>query len=109
MHIPSFPPSLADWKNIPSEKLPGETGFVISKKQTIGEITIRYLEYSPHYSADHWCEKGHLVFVTEGSLILEHKDNTTLLIEKGMSYLVGDNSSAHKAKSITGASVIIVD
>lgn len=109
MKIENYFPSAIDWGKIPSEKRLGETGFTVFKTRTIGEIKIRFVEYSKGYLSDHWCDKGHLIFVLEGELILEHKDNSEMTIKKGMSYLAGDNSLAHRGKSVNGAKVFIVD
>lgn len=74
MNISKLLPQLIDWEKFSSKKIIDETGFVISKTQMIGEIKVRLVEYSTDYFADHWCEKGHIIFVAEGELIIEHKD-----------------------------------
>lgn len=109
MNIQKLLPQLIEWEKFPSEKIIGKNGFVISKTQMLGEIKVRLVEYSTDYFADHWCEKGHLIFIAEGELIIEHKDHSPCTVTKGMSYVVGDNSLAHKAKSFSGAKVFIVD
>jgi hypothetical protein len=109
MEIETFQPSCIDWKNVPSEKIMGESGFIVSRKKSVGKINIRFIEYSKNYLADLWCDKGHIVFVIEGILILGHKNNSVQVIEKGMSYIVGDYSMSHRAKSIEGAKVFIID
>lgn len=109
MNIPKFLPQLIEWEKVLSEKIIDKNGFAISKTQMIDGIRIRLVEYSVGYFADHWCEKGHIIFVVEGELIIEHKDHSTCTVTKGMSYLVGDNSLTHRAKSISGAKVFVVD
>ena len=109
MNICNFAPLSVQWEKISSEKVVGESGYVISKTQIVGEIKVRIVEYSHSYLADHWCDKGHIVFVIEGELIIEHKNGSSYNIKKGMSYFVGDNSMPHKAKSNSGAKVFIVD
>lgn len=109
MILENISPISFNWNNLVSEKFEGETGYTIIKAHSVGTIKLRYVEYSTHYLANHWCDKGHLVFVISGQLIIEHKDNTVITLHKGSAYVVGDNAMAHKAKSTEGATVIIVD
>ena len=109
MTIKNINPTSFNWDDFVSEKFDGETGYATIKTQTIGTIKIRQVQYSINYLADHWCDKGHIVFVISGQLIIEHKDNTEIILNSGSTYVVGDNSMAHKAKSTVGATVLIVD
>ena len=109
MIIDNFSPNSFDWGRIPSEKTIGETGFAIVKWQSMGNIKVRWVEYANNYIADHWCDKGHIVFVISGQLIIEHKDKSIHIIDSGSTYLVGDNTMPHKAKSVNGAIVFIID
>lgn len=109
MNIENFLPLSFDWKNIPGEKINGENGFAMIKTQTLGSIKIRYVEYSTNYIADHWCDKGHIVYIIQGELMIEHKDNSIHSLISGMSYLIGDNTLSHKVKSTTGAKILIID
>ena len=67
------------------------------------------VEYSANYLADHWCEKGHLLFVLEGELTTELSDGKKLKMTKGMSYQVSDELSSHRSFSLAGAKLLIVD
>ena len=109
MTIDSFLPLSFDWDSIPTQKIDGETGFCTIKTKTLGEIKIRHIEYSANYSADHWCDKGHIVFIIDGELKIEHKDNSIHTLQGGMTYLIGDNTLAHQAKSKLGAKALIID
>jgi hypothetical protein len=109
MIIENTYPTSFNWDNILAEKFEGKTGYAAIKTEMFGTIKVRQVEYSRNYLADHWCDKGHIVFVVSGELIIEHKDNTKLILNSGATYVVGDNSMAHKAKSIDGAIVLIVD
>ena len=75
----------------------------------MGGLRIRMVEYSANYLADHWCQKGHLLFVLEGELITELADGKKFTMIKGMSYQVSDVLSSHKSFSATGAKLLIVD
>lgn len=109
MTLENINPTSFHWDNLIAEKFDGESGCTIIKTQYVGTIKIRYVEYSANYLADHWCTKGHIVYVISGALIIEHNDKTELLLNHGSTYIVGDNSMAHKAKSVNGATVFIVD
>jgi glyoxylate utilization-related uncharacterized protein len=109
MKLEKLLPTLVDWQNIPSEQTPGKTGFTISKMHMMGDTKIRLVEYSANYTADHWCDKGHILFVLEGELEIQYKNETCHVVKKGMSYLVGDDSMAHMAVSKEGAKILIID
>lgn len=109
MTIENFLPLSFDWKDIPTEIVKGEIGHAIIKTQNIGVIQIREVEYSSGYVADHWCDKGHIVYIIQGDLIIEHKDGLIHSLKSGMSYLIGDNTLSHKLKSGNGAKVLIID
>ena len=109
MIIEYINPTLFNWDNLVAEKFDGETGYATIKTQIVGTIKIRQVKYSSNYLADHWCDKGHIVFVISGQLILEHINKTELVINSGSTYVVGDNSMAHKAKSTVGSLVLIID
>lgn len=109
MIIEHLLPKSFQWNHVAAEKVDGLSGYANIKTQVLGSIKIRQVDYSPNYEADHWCEKGHLVFVLSGQLVLEHKDNKVQTLNKDSVYVVGDDSMAHKAKSNEGATVIIVD
>uniref|UniRef100_Q01TJ4 Cupin 2, conserved barrel domain protein n=1 Tax=Solibacter usitatus (strain Ellin6076) TaxID=234267 RepID=Q01TJ4_SOLUE len=59
--------------------------------------------------ADHWCEKGHVLFCLEGELHTKLMDGRVATLRPGMSYQVGDGMEAHRSYSPTGAKLFIVD
>ncbi len=105
----AIPFTLMDWETVPVERHNGETGFAEWKVIRIGDIRIRRVVYSPGYRADHWCDKGHVIFCVEGEMTTELKDGSTFILKKGMSYHVGDNADSHRSATISGASLFIVD
>jgi hypothetical protein len=109
MNIGKINPTAIYWDKINSETFNGETGFTVVKSQSFGDMKIRQVEYSANYLADHWCEKGHVVFMVSGQLMLEHIDGSVLEMNGGSTYVVGDNTMAHRARSNSGALVLIVD
>ena len=46
--------------------------------------------YTPGYFADHWCDRGHVLYVVEGEVDTELRDGRTLKLNSGMSYHVAD-------------------
>jgi quercetin dioxygenase-like cupin family protein len=67
------------------------------------------VEYSPGYLADHWCDKGHILLVLEGSITTEFKDGSRVVVHAGESYQVADDTRAHRSSTAEGASLFIVD
>ena len=88
---------------------PGDPGE--SRWQTFeaGDIRTRIVEYSPGYVADHWCERGHVVFVLEGELVTELRDGRSFTLGPGQGYVVSDADGAHRSVSPRGARLFIVD
>jgi hypothetical protein len=104
-----IPFDVTDWSSVSSTTHPGETGVATWKTLQLGGLRIRMVEYSKNYLADHWCEKGHLLFVLEGELITELKDGKKFEMTEGMSYQVSDELSSHRSFSPNGAKLLIVD
>jgi quercetin dioxygenase-like cupin family protein len=110
MKIPELAFSVTDWSQIAPTEHPGETGKAFWRTLNIGDIRIRIVEYSPGYLADHWCDRGHILYVLEGSLVSELKDGRRFTLSAGMSYQVSDNGdAAHRSSTAEGAKLFIVD
>ena len=109
MKLASFPFTTTDWSNIPPTEHQGEHGAAYWRTQHFGEIRVRMVEYTPGYLADHWCEKGHIIFCLSGQLDTELKDGRRFTLTAGMSYQVADNTQPHRSSSTIGATLFIVD
>jgi hypothetical protein len=109
MKIAGIPYEAIDLESIPPEAHPGERGESTWKTAIRGELRVRIVEYGPGYLADHWCEKGHVVYVLEGSFVSELKDGRKTAVSKGMCYLVSDNAEAHRSSTEGGVKLLIVD
>jgi hypothetical protein len=109
MQMPSFAFETTDWSAIEPTTHPGERGVALWRTRQMGNIRVRIVEYSADYLADHWCEKGHVLFCLEGELHTELKDGRIAILKPGMSYQVGDGSQAHRSSSLNGAKLFIVD
>jgi quercetin dioxygenase-like cupin family protein len=110
MKIPELPFTTTDWSQVPSSEHSGETGRAFWRTLNIGDVRVRTVEYTPGYLADHWCDRGHILYVLEGELDTELKDGRTFKLTPGMSYQVSDfGDAAHRSSTRTGAKLFIVD
>jgi hypothetical protein len=110
MKIPALPFTVTDWAAVPAMEHPGETGFAIWRTLQVGDLRVRVVEYSAGYLADHWCDRGHVLFVLEGELDTELRDGRTFRLTPGTSYQVSDfGDAAHRSSTRTGAKLFIVD
>ena len=109
MIIENLNPHSLDWTQIPIEKILGERGVALVKIQQVGNIKFRMVEYSKAYAADHWCEKGHIVHILFGELIIEYKDRPAHTIKQDTTYVIGNNTTVHKVRSDDGATALIID
>jgi quercetin dioxygenase-like cupin family protein len=109
MKIEPAPMQPVDWSKIDPTEHQGEPGTATWRTQKLGDIRVRVVEYSPGYIANHWCAKGHVVYVLSGEIISEQRSGTKFTLSAGMSYLVGDDSDAHRSFSPNGAKLFIVD
>lgn len=110
MKIPALPFTITDWTTVPATRHPGETGEALWRAFTIGDLRVRMVEYSPGYLADHWCNRGHVLYVVAGELETELEDGRTFTLTPGMSYQVSDHGdAAHRSKTTSGATLFVVD
>lgn len=109
MKIQDVPFTVTDWTRASSAEHPGDTGKAIWRTLEIGNIRVRIVEYSPGYSADHWCTRGHVVLVLEGELSTELKDGRRFVLRPGMTYQVASGAEPHKSSTLSGAKLFIVD
>jgi quercetin dioxygenase-like cupin family protein len=110
MKIPALPFTVVDWQSLPAVEHKGETGMALWRTLDIGDLRIRHVEYTPGYLADHWCDRGHVLYVLEGILETELRDGRRFTMTAGMSYQVSDfGDSAHRSSTAGGAKLFIVD
>lgn len=109
MKMSAIPFGITDWETIVSTEHPGSSGTAFWRTQQCGDIRVRMVEYSPGYVADHWCDKGHILFCLAGRLDTELADGRTFTLTPGMSYHVADNTSPHRSSTVQGATLFIVD
>lgn len=106
IHIPF---QVTDWADVPVTIHKGETGEAYWRTRTHGGLRLRLVEYSAGYKADHWCERGHIIYCIEGSMTTELSDGSLHTMTKGMTYEVSDNLSSHRSYTGHGATLFIID
>ena len=67
MRIDNLPFGTTDWSTIEPTLHPGEHGEACWRTRQFGDIRVRMVEYSAGYLADHWCKKGHILFVPKAN------------------------------------------
>ncbi|MGN5479367.1 DHCW motif cupin fold protein [Cupriavidus basilensis] len=109
MRIDNLPFGTTDWSALEPTRHPGERGEALWRTRQFGDIRVRMVEYSAGYLADHWCTKGHILFVLDGELHTELEDGREFVLRAGMSYQVADQAEPHRSSTPTGARLFIVD
>lgn len=110
MKLPSLPYTPVHWDALPATEHPGETGTALWRTLNNGDVRMRVVELSPGYLADHWCDRGHIVYVLEGEVTSELKDGRSFIMKPGMGYTVSDfGDAAHRSWTKDGARLFIVD
>jgi len=88
MQIQNLAAGITDWNRVPLQHEPGQSGTASARTREFGGIKLRLVDYSPGYQADHWCDKGHIVHVIEGSLVIAHRDGRRFTLTPGLTYHV---------------------
>ncbi len=109
MRITDLPFNTTDWTTLAATEHPGITGKALWRTQQFGEMRVRMVEYTAGYLADHWCQKGHVLFCLAGELQTELEDGRLFTLKPGMSYQVADNAEPHRSSTTIGATLFIVD
>ncbi|MGS2718895.1 DHCW motif cupin fold protein [Eionea flava] len=105
----NIPFQTIDWSTIAKTEHPGISGKAFWQTMNFGGLRVRYVEYSENYEADHWCEKGHIVYCIKGEVINKLRDGTQSILKEGMSYIVSDDLSSHKSVTECGVHLLIID
>jgi hypothetical protein len=109
MRLTDIPFQTTDWASVAATRRPGAHGVATSRTKQHGDVRVRVVEYSPGYVADHWCDKGHILFLLEGELHTELRDGRVVVLKPGMSYEVSDGAVPHRSRTATGAKLFLVD
>jgi hypothetical protein len=109
MKLKGAPAEIA-WATLPASDDAGKSGRASAKAHSIGKVQMRVVSYGPDYVSDQWCQKGHIVYVAEGAVTIEHQNGRRCELGAGMSYYVGDDyGSPHRLSSKGGATIFVVD
>ena len=109
MQINNIPFGTTDWSSVEPTTHVGDAGVATWRTRQFGDIRVRLVEYSPGYLADHWCQKGHILFCVDGELGTDLADGRSFTLTQGMSYQVADGAEPHRSHTATGARLFIVD
>jgi hypothetical protein len=109
VNLSDIPFGITDWQQIDPTEHAGEVGVARWRTRQFGTIRVRLVEYTAGYRADHWCQKGHILFCVVGELETELADGRLFRLSPGMSYQVADNAEPHRSRTATGAILFIVD
>ena len=105
----NIPFQTINWPAIEKTEHKGETGKSFWQTMLLDGLRLRIVEYSPGYLADHWCQKGHIVYCLEGEFISELQNGDKISLSAGMSYVVSDDLSSHRSISANGVKLLIID
>jgi hypothetical protein len=109
MQINDIPFGTTDWASVEATTHRGDAGVATWRTRQFGDIRVRLVEYSPGYLADHWCQKGHILFCVDGELGTDLADGRSFTLTPGMSYQVADGAEPHRSHTVKGARLFIVD
>jgi quercetin dioxygenase-like cupin family protein len=110
MKIEGVPFAVTDWNRVSAIEHKGRAGTSFWRSFEEGCLRVRVVDYSPGFEADHWCPRGHILYVLEGELRIALKSGAVHKLGRGMSFAAGnDESDPHLASSPSGARVFIVD
>jgi quercetin dioxygenase-like cupin family protein len=110
MKLQNFPMGMVEWSRTPAVIQAGETGTATARTCELGDIALRLVVYSSGFKSDHWCNKGHIVYVISGSFVIEHEDQTRTELSAGKSWHAPDDArSPHRVLCEAGATVFILD
>jgi hypothetical protein len=110
MKLENLPTGITDWSQVPVAVAPGASGTATLRTREFGSMRMRLVDYSAGYIADHWCSKGHIIFIVAGRLMIEHEDGARHVLTAGMSYHTSDEAGPpHRVLSDGGAIIFVVD
>jgi len=109
MNPENMPFQVINWDEISKTIHPGTTGTAFWQTLQFSGFRVRIVEYSKGYLADHWCQKGHIVYCLEGEFTTEMETGESFQLTKGMTYIVSDELSSHRSITETGVKLLIID
>ncbi len=104
-----IPFTVVDWNTIARTAHKGAPGEATWQTLQFPGLRVRMVEYSENYTADHWCQKGHIVHCLEGEVVTEQEDGSSTILREGMTYIVTDDASSHRSVTRGRVRLLIVD
>ncbi|HLO81413.1 MAG TPA: DHCW motif cupin fold protein [Chitinophagaceae bacterium] len=98
-----------DWSSVEKTEHKGDTGVAIWQTIQFPGLRVRLVEYSSNYLADHWCQKGHIVYCLSGEFISELSTGEKIKLATNDMYIVSDDASSHRSTSADGVKLLIID
>lgn len=110
MKLPEMPFTPVDWHNLSADEYPGTSSTSFWHTFVAGDLRVRMVNYKPGFVADHWCDRGHVVYVVSGELGIRLKDGREMIFAKGSGFCVSDHGdAAHQVFTESGCQAFIVD
>jgi len=110
MDLPDTPFTHINWEKLSSEEYPGVTGTSHWRTFNSADLRVRIVDYGAGFLADHWCDRGHVLHVISGDLVIELADGRKVEMISGSSFCVSDFGDApHRVRTADGCRVFIVD
>lgn len=109
MKFEQVPFTMVEWDRLPVTEDPGETGVARTRAVSANAVRIRLVDFTPNYRADHWCSKGHVVYLLAGSMTVLLEDGRSFNVQAGDSFHVGDDDGRHRVSTNCGAKAFIID
>lgn len=110
MKLPPMPFTVLDFPGLPPQEVAGERGGAQERCFEQAGLRLRLVDYGPGYVADHWCDRGHVLYVLSGEMTVVLKDGREMRLKPGMGFCVSDfGDAAHAVQSEEGCRVFIAD
>lgn len=110
MKLPDMPFTPVVWDQLPAEEHPGSMGTSHWRSFEAGHLRVRIVDYGPGFVADHWCDRGHVLYVIAGCLTIKMEDGREMSFPEGSGFCVSDyGDEAHQVRTDLGCRAFIVD
>ena len=110
MKLIDVPFGVTDWAGLGPEEHKGSRGTSFWRTSERGNVRARVVEYTAGFESDHFCPRGHVVYVLEGEVVVRLADGTEHAVRAGKGFECSDDEkNPHRVSSPRGAKVFIVD
>jgi hypothetical protein len=110
MQINEISHELIDWQSFEKTEVKGITGKAFWQTKKYSDLRLRIIEKMPGYRADHFCKKGHIIYVIDGEMDVELENGESFKVKAGQSVMLGDNPEfGHTTFTENGVKYFIID